>query len=90
MQLENIDDFDECKSLVDYFKLFYPAVIDYVTKERDSDYLSGCYIYIDPGQYFGIYFNEDTSMLNSYAGNDYSRPVCRREEGKTFDVFVKL
>ena len=87
LQLENIDDFDECKSLVDYFKLFYPAVTDFVTKESHPEYPTGCYMYTAVGQYFGIYFNEDTSLLNSDVGEDESRPVCRREEGRTFSVF---
>lgn len=46
-------------------------------------------MYTAVGQYFGMYFNEDTSLLNSGFGEDESRPVCRREEGRTFNIFLQ-
>ena len=80
---KQVEDLEECRALVNYIQSFYPTISHIVKEETNSNYPSGCYVYIKRGALhwvpghrdnvnFGIYFNH--AQFGS--GESYSRPLC--------------
>ena len=67
-----VETLEECKYLTTYVKSIYPNIRDDIEVETNSDYPSGCYIYTETGQAFGMYFNH----AKDGSSNSHSRPLC--------------
>ena len=80
--LDFVDDFDECRNQIGFFKTFYPDIGNSVTPLPDPNYPKGCLIF-KHRDHIEVYFNTHKNGSRQSS----SRQLCIRSGKLSKSVF---